>query len=325
MFAYNTYNTSMGVKYFFHVLQNICPDAFQTITMKDLKDKVIAIDGSLWMYQLLCVTQHENNTAIMLKGIYHRLVYLLQYKCRPVFVFDGPPPEFKQITLSERKETKRKAETKIKNKMYENETDKRKLLRQSCNITKEHIRKCRKMLEHMGIPYIDSLGETDTQCGYLSQKNKIDYVITDDSDISIFGCDRVLIGFKTKQQKHTLINMSVVYECTPLTRQDLVYASLLLGSDYYKGVSGIGKMKTITMLKQIMETCDRTRLWQSIPTQDIPYVKEIVAYYMNPQGHDRDFQLESPKLEELFNFFTVELDIADDIAFTDLQKLAQLA
>lgn len=88
----------MGVE---HLWTLLSPSARQC-SLSSLSNQRIAIDVSIWMLHILHghmsmeATDFSNiHLAIILK----RIVKLFAFKIRPVFVFDGKPPELKRQTL----------------------------------------------------------------------------------------------------------------------------------------------------------------------------------------------------------------------------------
>ena len=47
----------------------------------------------------------------------------------------------------------------------------------------------------MGVEYLVAPYETDAQLAYLSKKNLIDYVITEDSDLIAYGVQNLIFKF----------------------------------------------------------------------------------------------------------------------------------
>jgi flap endonuclease-1 len=75
----------------------------------ELKDE----DGNLTAYDLrILIYRH-------LVGILHRTIQLLENGVKPVWVFDGKPPELKSKELEKRKELKMKAEEEKKEALKE--------------------------------------------------------------------------------------------------------------------------------------------------------------------------------------------------------------
>ena len=106
------------------------------------------------------------------------------------------------------------------------------------------------MLRLFGIPYITAPMEAEAQCAELVSLGLTDGVITDDSDVFLFGAHRV---FKN------MFNQSKTVECFLLTDLDrelgldrgtLIRLAYLLGSDYTDGLPGVGPVIAMELLKE---------------------------------------------------------------------------
>ena len=106
------------------------------------------------------------------------------------------------------------------------------------------------MLRLFGIPYITAPMEAEAQCAELVSLGLVDGVITDDSDVFLFGADCV---FKN------MFNQSKTVECffsrdlsreLGLDRSTLIRLAYLLGSDYVDGLPGVGPVVAMELLKE---------------------------------------------------------------------------
>eukprot|EP00466_Bigelowiella_natans_P016755 jgi/Bigna1/27145/gw1.44.117.1 len=82
-----------------------------------LCDKKLAVDVSIWLTQF--VKAMRDNEGNMLKnahllGVFRRICKLLFYRIKPVFVFDGPAPMLKRLTITQRAKVKRKARSTLR-------------------------------------------------------------------------------------------------------------------------------------------------------------------------------------------------------------------
>ncbi|KAF9485169.1 PIN domain-like protein [Pholiota conissans] len=123
-------------------------------------------------------------------------------------------------------------------------------MRDSEDITQQMIAQIMTMLRLFGIPYITAPMEAEAQCAELVSLGLVDGVITDDSDVFLFGAQRVY---------KNMFNQSKTVECflsTDLSRElgldrdTLVQLAYLLGSDYTEGLLGIGPVVAMELLKE---------------------------------------------------------------------------
>lgn len=106
------------------------------------------------------------------------------------------------------------------------------------------------MLRLFGIPYITAPMEAEAQCAELYNLDLVDGIITDDSDVFLFGGGRV---FKN------MFNQSKTVECflsndlereLGLERDKLIRLAYLLGSDYTEGLPGVGPVVAMELLTE---------------------------------------------------------------------------
>ena len=96
------------------------PKAVKTIKLDFLCGKVVAVDASMSIYTFLIATQTlgkqipglkelcdaEGNLTGHLVGLFHRTIMFMEAGVKPIWVFDGKPPELKDKELQKRKESK---------------------------------------------------------------------------------------------------------------------------------------------------------------------------------------------------------------------------
>jgi flap endonuclease-1 len=88
------------------------------VYLHDLSGKVLAVDALNSIYQFLASIRQPDGTPLMdsegnvtshLSGLLYRNINLIREGIRPVYVFDGKPPDLKLKTLKSRSEIKKKA------------------------------------------------------------------------------------------------------------------------------------------------------------------------------------------------------------------------
>ncbi|KAJ7761884.1 PIN domain-like protein [Mycena maculata] len=129
-------------------------------------------------------------------------------------------------------------------------TQKKAAMRDSEDINQQMIAQIMTMLRMFGIPYITAPMEAEAQCAELVHLGLVNGVITDDSDVFLFGSQRV---FKN------MFNQSKTVECflladlsreLGLDRDTLIRLAYLLGSDYVDGLPGIGPVVAMELLDE---------------------------------------------------------------------------
>ena len=82
--------------------------------------------------------------------------------------------------------------------------------KKSFSINTEIVNECKYLLNCLGIPYVDSYNEADSQCTSLSHyyKNIIPGVLSEDSDILIFGGHTLYRDFDFKNNQIKSININ---------------------------------------------------------------------------------------------------------------------
>lgn len=130
--------------------------------------------------------------------------------------------------------------------------------------TEQLVRDVKEMLNHFGVPYLEAPYEADSQCGYLNMHDLVDGVITEDSDVFLFGASCVykyLFSSKTTPEEYDMQEISTLLG---LDRCKMVALAMLLGSDYTDGVYNVG-------IVTAMEIVDAFR----VESEDIKAEREV--------------------------------------------------
>ena len=112
----------------------------------------------------------------------------------PVLVFDGKPPSIKRKKLDERKVVRERAIKKCEEISDKNCDEFIKNRKKSVSLKNKHYKDIHELLDAMGIPYVLSPTEADSQCVALESGNNISGVISDDSDILVYGAKKLIKG-----------------------------------------------------------------------------------------------------------------------------------
>ncbi|XP_074286681.1 DNA repair protein UVH3 isoform X2 [Silene latifolia] len=128
------------------------------------------------------------------------------------------------------------------------ENEQKKLERNAESVNNEMFVECQELLQMFGLPYIIAPMEAEAQCAFLELANLVDGVVTDDSDVFLFGARCVFKNiFDDRKYVETYLLKDIESELG-LNTEKLIRMALLLGSDYTEGVSGIGIVNAIEVV-----------------------------------------------------------------------------
>ncbi|XP_020592445.1 DNA repair protein UVH3 isoform X2 [Phalaenopsis equestris] len=131
--------------------------------------------------------------------------------------------------------------------------EQRKLERNAESVSSEMFAECQELLQMFGLPYIIAPMEAEAQCAYMEMNNLVDGIVTDDSDVFLFGARNVYKNiFDDRKYVETYFMKDIENELG-LSREKLIRLALLLGSDYTEGVSGIGIVNAIEVINGFPE------------------------------------------------------------------------
>jgi DNA excision repair protein ERCC-5 len=106
------------------------------------------------------------------------------------------------------------------------------------------------MLRLFGIPYITAPMEAEAQCAELVSLGLVEGIITDDSDVFLFGGLRVFKNMFNQSKTVECFFLSDLARELGLDRDTLVRLAYLLGSDYVEGLPGVGPVVAMELLKE---------------------------------------------------------------------------
>ncbi|GAA5934057.1 uncharacterized protein JCM15063_000543 [Sporobolomyces koalae] len=112
--------------------------------------------------------------------------------------------------------------------------------RNADGITRQMAIEIKEMLILFGIPFLDAPQEAEAECASLLERSLVDGVVTDDSDVFLFGASRVYRHmFDGNKYLECYLSSDLERELN-LDRDKLVRLAYLLGGDYDDGLPGIG-------------------------------------------------------------------------------------
>lgn len=257
------------------------------------KNKRIGIDGHAWLYKCCTVVglsiYQKKDEKIYLKLLQKKIDPLLKNKIIPIFVFDGKPTKAKDSTSLKRLEKKQEAIEKLEKAIKRN--DKKEmynLARQCVSISKEMMDDVFEFLDKQNIEYVQSPYETDAELFYLQKINYIDGIITEDSDLIVYGCDNIL--YKYDNSSALLYKKGNLSNYLPkFFAERILEISVLSGCDYLKSIKGVGLKVAYTLLKQhenVENVVEFLKIKKEVPENYLEEFKKAIMTFHHQVIYD---------------------------------------
>ena len=132
--------------------------------------------------------------------------------------------------------------------------------RDADEVTHIMVTECQQLLKLFGLPYVTAPMEAEAQCAELVNLGIVDGIVTDDSDVFLFGGTRVYKNM-FNQAKFVECYLSADLEKEySLDRQKLIRIAHLLGSDYTEGLPNVGPVTALEILSEF-ETLEEFSEW----------------------------------------------------------------
>ena len=227
----------MGIKFLNRFIQSQCHTSVKHIHLSELNNKKIVVDTSIYLYRFVA-----DNT--LLENFYLMISIFRKYNIIPLFVFDGKPPKEKQELLKKRRLDKQLAENKYNDlklglENINTETEKKELMnkldtlkKDFVKITHTDIENVKLLLQAYGISYLDAPGEADKLCAKMVCKNKAHACLSEDMDLFVYGCPRVLRYLSLLKKNVILYDMKGILSELKLSMDEFKYICIVSGTDY---------------------------------------------------------------------------------------------
>ncbi|MBW0464154.1 hypothetical protein O181_003869 [Austropuccinia psidii MF-1] len=122
--------------------------------------------------------------------------------------------------------------------------------RDADEVNQQMIQDIQALLKLFGIPYVTAPMEAEAQCAELLKLSLVDGIITDDSDVFLFGGGRVYKNMFNQNKFVECYLMSDLEKELSLDQEKLIQLAYLLGSDYTDGLPGVGPVTAMEILNE---------------------------------------------------------------------------
>lgn len=297
----------MGIRNLNRYLRNNCPESIRCIPISDISHKKIAVDISIYLYK------YETENAL-LENMFMMLSIFRHYNIIPIFIFDGKPPDEKKALLQKRKEDKKTAQEeyyKLQQHLQDidKQNDKQEIIakmdqlkRQFVQINKEKIEKVKSLIRAYGATYYDAPGEADELCALLVIKKKVWACLSEDMDLFVYGCSRVLRYFSLVSHTVVLYFSKGIYNELNMTYKDFKEICILSGTDYNINTNNnkVNLNVTIEYFNNFKKSYNLNNTtfydWLQLNTD---YISDI--YLLNKINNMFNLDCNNEKLDNIFN------------------------
>ncbi|MEN2496902.1 MAG: Rad2 nuclease [Marteilia pararefringens] len=233
----------MGIKGLLPFLR----DVQEPVNVKDLAaGSIVAIDAYVWLHKSAYYQADKimfSNIPAHLQSCSRYIDLLIYSRLVPILVFDGHDlPGKKETDQARRMDRKRIKDQPIN----------RKNLGQSLEIDHKIAHPLIQLCHAKNIHYIVAPYEADAQIAYLALNNYVDYVITEDSDLLVYGCSKVIFKLNMQDGSGVLIRKEKIYAFCNFDTHDALekfrIMCILAGCDYVKSINGMGIKKAYKFL-----------------------------------------------------------------------------
>lgn len=330
----------MGIKGLTKLLADNAPKAMKEQKFESYFGRKVAIDASMSIYQFLIVvgrsgtemlTNEAGEVTSHLQGLFSRTIRLLESGLKPVYVFDGKPPELKKQELAKRFSRREDATADLAEAIESgNKEDIEKFSKRTVKVTKQHNEDCKKLLRLMGVPVVEAPSEAEAQCAALCKAGKVYAAASEDMDSLTFGAPKFLRHLMDPASRKIPVmefDIAKILEELNLSMDQFIDLCILSGCDYCDNIKGIGGQTALKLIRQhgsiesILENINKERY--QIP-DDWPY-QEARKLFKEPSVCVEDDQLEmkwsAPDEEGLITFLVKENGFNNERVTKAIEKI----
>lgn len=313
-------------------LADIIPE--QTTSLDDLSNKTLAVDAYNALYQFLAIIRQPDGTPLKdrqgritshLSGLLYRTTNLAEKGIRLAFVFDGKPPELKELEIRRRRHVKEEAIVRYERALKEGKIEEARTHAQATSQLKDvMVEDAKRLLEALGVAWIQAPSEGEAQASFMASRGDVWSVASQDHDSLLFGAPRMvknlaITGRRKLPRKDAyvevepkIVELAKVLNELSLTREQLVDVGILIGTDFNPdGVKGIGPK---TAVKLVREHGSLENVMASDPEIKIhPALEDIRRIFLQPPvTAEYTIKWSKPDEDKVVSFLCRERDFSEE-------------
>lgn len=227
-------------------------------TLSKYKGKTLAVDTYGWLHRGLISCAQELCTNVptrsYITSVMKKVDMLRHFGVEPYMVFDGSPLPTKKGTEKDRASKREKASEAANNFMKKGDRKAAwKEFMKAAEVTAEMAKSVMVELDRRHVKYVVAPYEADPQMVYLEKIGAVDGILSEDSDLLVFGCNRLITKLTDYGECIEIdrANFHKIKRLDLFTPEQWRLVAILSGCDYTKGIPGVGLKTAFTLVMRL--------------------------------------------------------------------------
>lgn len=313
------------------------------ISFLEMSGKRIGVDAFNALYQFLSSIRQEDGTPLQdmkgnitshLAGILYRTARFFEFGILPVYVFDGEKTPFKARELERRAAQKESAEEKLRKAIEEEKVEEiGRYAKAAVKLDKQKIEESKELISSLGVPVVTARFEGEAEAASMASKGIVDGVASQDYDALVFGApvlyrnitlsERRRVAGREITIKPEMVVCEDVLHQLGISREKLVWLALLIGTDFNKGITGIGPKKGLALVKEA-KSFDMLKMavLQKHKQEFEPYIDEVLRFFLEPPVHSNyTIKWMKPDRDKVLSILCSEHDFSEERVSKVLERM----
>ncbi|XP_045137721.1 uncharacterized protein LOC123520005 [Portunus trituberculatus] len=231
----------------------------ELVCLAGFAGQAVAVDLAGWLVETQSLQLSHVMTRPHLRNLFFRTVACLQAGVVPVMVLEGDAPSLKWNTIISRNQRNfgqphgGRGVSGVSSTTTTANTGKR-------SHFNAILKKCTELFDLLGVPWVRAAGEAEATCAALNYHKVVQGVISQDSDVFLYGGNTVFRNFTANQKKVMAekFKMDLIEERLQMTRDGMILLAIVLGCDYLPGgVHGVGRDTALRFLRMAYTAGDK--------------------------------------------------------------------
>ena len=360
----------MGIRMLNKFLQDKCKTSISFINLSELSGKRIAVDISIYLYKFLSDNALLENLYLMISIFReHKITPIFVFDGKPPVEKNDTIAFRKKTKMNAREEYYRlkqilddiesdaailsesegnsdsngnrtvvevdeETTVSIPSNSVDIRTMMNKLKKKFVILKSVHIQDAKTLLQAYGMTYIESPGEADILCAKLVSKNIVYACLSEDTDMFVYGCSRVLRYLSLTSSTTIIYNFQEIIKTLDMTPYEFRQLCIMYGCDYlpknenqnYKNMTIFNSYKMFKSYKEYLKNIvsdnndnndnnDNDNINETVDVDVCVYDKpDFYTWLLNQNTNMSSYIQEASKIIDLFDISSYNnLELYDNI------------